>query len=152
MFLHYYYVRASLPLECVAFAIYIYIYIYTHILCWTWFYIYKIKFSISTLFSSIWPIDRTLSGATTLSQSGTGSDGNKGILLIPQSSSITDASPSDCLVLYPEHSMRESYPFAEMQSVYSRSLADWARTWKGPIYESNRNVRHLNWVETNDLC
>ena len=48
-----------------------------------------IQFSISTLFSSIWPIDRTLSGATTPSQSGPGSDGNEGVLRIPQSSSIT---------------------------------------------------------------
>ena len=59
-----------------------------------------IHFSISTLFSSIWPIHRTLSGATTLGQSGPGSDGNKGVLRIPQSSSITGASLSDCLVSY----------------------------------------------------
>ena len=31
-------------------------------------------------FSSIQPIDRTLSGATTLKQSGPGSDGNEGVL------------------------------------------------------------------------
>ena len=43
-------------------------------------------------FSSIWPIDRTLSGATTLGQSGPGSDGNKAVLRIPQSSSITGTS------------------------------------------------------------
>ena len=39
-------------------------------------------------FSSIWPIDRTLSGATTPSQSGPGSDGNEGVLHIPQSLNI----------------------------------------------------------------
>ena len=50
--------------------------------------------------SSIWPIDRALSGATTLGQSGPGSDGNEGVLCIPQSSSITEASPSDCLASY----------------------------------------------------
>ena len=43
-----------------------------------------ILFSISTQFSSIWPIDRTLSGATTPGQSGPGSDGNEGVLCIPQ--------------------------------------------------------------------
>ena len=42
-----------------------------------------------TQFSSIWPIDRTLSGATTPGQSGHGSDGNEGVLRIPQSSCIT---------------------------------------------------------------
>ena len=59
-----------------------------------------VLFSISTQFSSIWPIDRTLSGATTPGQSGPGSNGNEGVLHIPQCSSITGASPSDCLVSY----------------------------------------------------
>ena len=39
-------------------------------------------------------MDRTLSGATTPGQSGPGSNGNEGLLGIPQSSSITGASPS----------------------------------------------------------
>ena len=47
--------------------------------------------------SSISSIDRTLSGATTPCKSGPGSDGNKGVLCIPQSSSITGAAPSDFL-------------------------------------------------------
>ena len=50
-------------------------------------------------------IDSSLSGATTPRQSGPGSDGNEGILRIPQSSSITGVSPSDCLVPYPRHSL-----------------------------------------------
>ena len=37
---------------------------------------------------SIWPIDRTLSGATTPGQIGPGSDGSEGVLFIPQNSSI----------------------------------------------------------------
>ena len=61
---------------------------------------------------STWPIDRILSGAITLGQSGPGSDGNEGVLSIPESSCITEASPSDCLVPYPGHSLRESYPSA----------------------------------------
>ena len=48
--------------------------------------------------SSIRPIDRTQSGATTPDQSGHGSAGNEGVLYIPQNSAITGASPSDCLV------------------------------------------------------
>ena len=47
-----------------------------------------IQFSISTQFSSIWPIY-----------------GNEGALRIPQSSSITETSPSDGLVSYPGHSL-----------------------------------------------
>ena len=85
-----------------------------------------IQFSISTHFSSIWSIDRTLSGATTPGQSGPGSNKNEGVLHIPQSSSITRASPSDCLVSYPGHSLGESYPSAEMQTVYSTAPANWA--------------------------
>ena len=72
-----------------------------------------VQFSISTQFSSIWPIDRTLSGATTPGQSGTGSNGNEGVLLIPESNSITGTSPSDCLVSHPGHSLGKSYPPAE---------------------------------------
>ena len=46
--------------------------------------------------NSNYSIDRALSVATTLGQSGPGSDGNDGVLRIPQSSSITGTSPSDC--------------------------------------------------------
>ena len=55
--------------------------------------------SISTQFSSIWPIDKNLSGATP-DQSGPGSDGNEAILRIPQSSILIGTSPLDCLVSY----------------------------------------------------
>ena len=51
---------------------------------------------------SIWPTDRTLSGATTPSQSGTWGNGNEGVLHIPQSSNA-GASPSDGLISYLEH-------------------------------------------------
>ena len=49
------------------------------------------------------PIDRTISGATNPGQSETGSDSNKVIRRIPQRSSFTDTSPSDCLVSYRGH-------------------------------------------------
>ena len=57
-----------------------------------------IQFSISTLFSSIWPIHRTLSGATTPGQSGPGCDGKERVYHFLQISSITGASPSRTLV------------------------------------------------------
>ena len=59
-----------------------------------------IQFSIITQFSPFWLRDKTLSGATTQSQSGPGSDGNKEVIHIPQSASITGASLSDCLISY----------------------------------------------------
>ena len=59
----------------------------------------------------------TLSGVTIPGQSEPVSDDNKGILRIPQNSTITGTSQSDCL---------ESYPSAKKQSVYSTTLAEWA--------------------------
>ena len=72
--------------------------------------------------TSIWPINRTLSGTTIPGQSEPGSDGNKGVLHIPQSYSITEDSPSDCLISYPRQLLRECYLSAEIQSVYSESV------------------------------
>ena len=90
-----------------------------------------IQFSISTQFSSI---DKPLSCATSSRQSGPWSDGNERVLRIPQSSSITGASSSDCLVSYQDNRQRGSYPFAEMQLVYSIALADRAtRTLIGGV-------------------
>ena len=53
---------------------------------------------------------------------GLKSDGNEGVLHIPQISSTTGASLLDCLVSYLGHSLGESYPSVEKQSVYS---ANW---------------------------
>ena len=65
--------------------------------------------------SSIWPIDKTVSGTTTYD------------LKRWQSSSITGAWPSGCLFLLPGLSLGESYPSEEMQSVYSTGSADWTQ-------------------------
>ena len=80
-----------------------------------------IQFSISPQISSIWPLDRTLSGTTTPGQSGLGSDGNEGVLRIPQSS-ITGTSPSNCLISYQDTCWGGG--LTPLQSVYS--TADWA--------------------------
>ena len=63
--------------------------------------IQTIQFSISIVFvhtelnvkTVLWPIDRTPSVATIPGQSRPGSDGNEGVLCIPQSSCITGTSP-----------------------------------------------------------
>ena len=80
-----------------------------------------IQFSISTQFSSIWPIDRALSGATTSGKGEPASDGNKGVLCIPRSSSFTGTSPSDRLESsgYDTCWKWGSYPSTEKKSVYS---------------------------------
>ena len=67
-------------------------------------------------FSSIWSIDRALSGATTPGLNEPGSNGNESVLCIPQNSSITGTSPSNCLVSYPGHLLEGwSYLSAEVQ-------------------------------------
>ena len=69
-------------------------------------------------------MDRTLTGAIIPGQSGPGSDVNKGVFRIPQTSNITGTSPSDYFVSYLGHSMGGSYPSAEKQLVYSTAPAD----------------------------
>ena len=102
------------------------------------------QFSISTQFSSIWPIGRTLSDATTLGQSRPGSNANKKVLCFPQSYSITGASSSDCLMSYPGHLLGESYPSAEMHFVYSAALANLGHlyNWDTLQYVVYRNCAH----------
>ena len=74
--------------------------------------------------SSIWLIDRTPSGVNTPGQSGPGSNGNQRVFHIPQSSNITEAAQSDCLVSYPGCSLGESYPSSVILSAYSTAPAD----------------------------
>ena len=74
-----------------------------------------------------------LSGATTPGQSLLGSNGNEGVLCIPQSSNIIGTSLSDCLVSYPGQLLAEFYSSAEMQLVYSAAIANWANCSIGPI-------------------
>ncbi len=70
------------------------------------------------------------------SQNGPGSDGNEEVLHIPQSSSITRTSPSDCLVSYPGLSWEEgSYPSAKKHSVYSTAPTDWTKQTTDIIHE-----------------
>ena len=97
----------------------------------------KIQLSMSTQFSSIWSIDMPLSDTTTSGLSRPENDSNKGILRIPQSSSISEASPPDCFVSYPGNSLRYSYPSAELESVYSAVPVDWAK------YMVRNVIRHL---------
>ena len=106
-----------------------------------------IQFSIITLFSPIWPIDRTLLGAYTPGQSGPRSDGNEGVVRISRNSSITRTSPSHCLVSYAGHSFvgGGSYLSAEEQSVCSTTLADWSSI---PITSSYSNYAILIKIDT----
>ena len=52
---------------------------------------------------------------------------NEGVLRIPQSSSITGTSPSNCLVSYPAHSLGESYSSVEKHLMNSIAPRDRAR-------------------------
>ena len=74
--------------------------------------------------SSICPIDRTISDATALGQSGPVIDGNEEVLRISQNSRVTGAPPLDCLASYKGTPWGGSYSSAEMQSVYSTTPVD----------------------------
>ena len=76
--------------------------------------------------NSIWPIDRTLSGAATLGNNGPENNGNDGVLHIPQTSK-TGASSSDGLMSYPRHSLGGGLTSVEMQSVYFAAPSDRAK-------------------------
>ncbi len=79
----------------------------------------------------------TLADTTTSSQSGPGSNGNEGVLYIPQRSR-TEASPSDCLVSYSGYSLLgPSYPSAEIQLAYSSVLLDKA----APAEHLDKNLK-----------
>ena len=85
-----------------------------------------IQFSISHLLALSQTVlfDRNLSGAPTLGQSGLESNVTERVPHISQNASITGASSSDCFVSHPGQSLEESYPSAEMQSVYSTAAAN----------------------------
>ena len=100
-----------------------------------------IQFIISTQFISIWFKERTLSGTTILGQSGPGSDGNEEVVRIPQSSSITGTSPSDCLGSYPEHSLSGGGGFTYLQRC-SRSILQSQVT--GPYTELNVKIGFIS--------
>ena len=73
--------------------------------------------------SSILPTVWTPLGAATLGQTEPGSNGSDGVLLIPQGSSITGASPSDCQVSYLGHSLEDLNPLQRC-SLYFAASAD----------------------------
>ena len=108
--------------------------------------------SISIQFSSISPIDRTLSGATTLSQSGPGEMAM--VLCITPSPSISETSPSDCLVPYPGHSLsggkglllcRETVGVFYSPSRLGKTRRKRIRQhW---LYSVDESVRRLHWKE-----
>ena len=77
------------------------------------------------LFNSIRPIDRSLSGATTSELTESGSVDNKGLHRIPQSSSNTGTSASDCLVSYQGYSLGGVSILWEKQSVYWTAPTEW---------------------------
>ena len=69
-----------------------------------------IQFSISTQFSSVLAIDRTLLGAITPGQSGPGSNNNKMVLYIRQVSR-TSVSPSNEMQSPTQGKMPKSIPW-----------------------------------------
>ena len=61
----------------------------------------------------------------------------KGYLAFLKASSITGASPSDCLISYPGYFLGGSYPSAVKQSVYSIGPANWAEIVQCHIHDTH---------------
>ena len=74
---------------------------------------------MSTQFISIWPIDKTLSGATTMGQSEPGSHDPEWVISIPESYKITRTFLLDCFVSYSWYSLEGILPLCKKQSVYN---------------------------------
>ena len=91
-----------------------------YIFYWLTVLFQTIKFSISTQFSSIWPMNRKLSGINTPGQSGPGSNRHEMTLRILQRSGITRTSTSDS---YPGHmSVGVLPPSREADGIFGRSI------------------------------
>ena len=89
---------------------------------------------------SIWSIDKTLSGATTLDQSEPGSSGNKGVLHIPQSSR-TEGSLSNCLVLYILIGGWGLTPWQKCsQCILHSTPVDWASFMCNGLYDGQMDI------------
>ena len=51
-----------------------------------------------------------------------------------------------------QHSLGESYPSAEMQSVYFRAPVDWANTRWESLIATQRRSRYIQWMQTTGLA
>ena len=89
-----------------------------------------IQFSICTLFeckkivqfSSFWPLDRTLTDATSPGKTAPVNDSNSGLLRIPQSSCMSETSLSECSVTYLWHSLWEGLTPLQRSSRFISSI------------------------------
>ena len=94
-----------------------------------------IQFCMSTLLSSIWPVDRTLS---LWARMDLGVIAIKGYSAFPQSSSITGTSSSDCLVSYPAHLLwRGVLPFC-------REVVGW-------LCKNAKDIKRYTMVKTSTI-
>ena len=73
------------------------------------------SFSNNSIVCAQFKCQTVLSGATTPCQSEPRGNGNEEVLSIPQSSSITGASPPDDLMSYPGHLLREEGSLSPLQ-------------------------------------
>ena len=94
--------------------------------------------------SLILPMDRTLLGATTPSQSWPGNNGKELVLYIPQRFK-TGVSTSDGFVSNPGHSSGGFYPSEETQSVYFMALEDWACVYSSEGLYSNSHTSKIRY-------
>ena len=81
---------------------------------------------VSSIVNTKTDLDVSLTDTSTQNQKGLRRNGNGGFLHIPKRFR-TGASSLNCFVLYPGHSLGESYLTAEMQIAYSTASDDWVQ-------------------------
>ena len=89
-----------------------------------------------------------LSGATTSGQGEPGGDDIERVLCIPQRSSITEKSTSDCLVSCPGNSLVGSYPSVGKQLVYFTASANWAILFISVVLTNNSIILIVHCIES----
>ena len=90
----------------------------------------------------MWPMDRILSGATSPGHSGPGSDGNKRATLHSPKLQHYWSFTIRLFSVISGHSLGESFPSAEMQSVYSTVPDDCPSFWRDEILSLCREYNH----------
>ena len=113
-----------------------------------------IEFSKRMQFSSIWPINRTLSGTNTPGQSRPRSDGyERGTLHSPKAPALLKPHQQIVLCHIPDTRVCGEgglTPSAEVQSVYSTTLADWAKDYAKVVLQNIIKIEFI--IVTQNSC
>ena len=102
---------------------------------------FKQLFSINTQFTSILPIDRSLSNTTAPGLSGPKTDGNERLLSFSRIFSLTGTSPSDCLLRCSCFFFIQPQPTGQCIYIYIYEVKIYEQTGKSDVRWQIWNLR-----------